>query len=57
VVRIATPPEKTRNRADANKVAPNVVPPDETVSRLLCLLSAKAVANADMAFLSKMTRT
>ena len=35
-----TPPEETRNWADADKVVPNAVPPEETASRLLCLLSA-----------------
>ena len=30
---IATPPEDTRNWADADKVVPNAVPPEETVSR------------------------
>jgi hypothetical protein len=34
-VLIATPPQETRNWADADKVVPNAVPPEETVSRLL----------------------
>ncbi len=33
VVLIATPPEETRNWADADQVVPNAVPPEETVSR------------------------
>jgi hypothetical protein len=33
VVLIATPPEETRNWADADKVVPNAVPPEETVSQ------------------------
>ena len=33
VALIATPPEETRNWADADKVVPNAVPPGETVSR------------------------
>jgi hypothetical protein len=30
-VRIATPPEETRNWVDADKVVPNTVPPQATV--------------------------
>jgi hypothetical protein len=37
VVLIATPPEETRNWADADKVVPNAVPPEETLSQALTL--------------------
>jgi hypothetical protein len=33
VVLIATPPDETRNWADADKVVRNAVPPEETVLR------------------------
>ena len=40
MVLIATPPEETRDWADADKVVPNAVPPEEADSRLSGCLSA-----------------